>query len=59
MYHYDKINDFYSSYIYFSFFLLKMFEQKNNETDFIKLLKVFENEPIAITESNQILIGSK
>ena len=57
MYHYGKINDFYSSYIYFSFFLLKMSEQKNNETDFIKLLKVFENEPIAITESNQILIG--
>ena len=59
MYHIGKINDFYSSYIYFLFFLLKMSEkpQKNNETDFIKLLKVFENEPIAITESNQILIG--
>ncbi|KAM3143748.1 hypothetical protein pb186bvf_004244 [Paramecium bursaria] len=25
--------------------------------DFIKLLKVYDNEPIAITESNQILIG--
>ena len=42
---------------FFLFFDIKMLEHKNNGTDFIKLLKVYENEPIAITESNQILIG--
>lgn len=34
-----------------------MLDKKNNGTDFIKLLKVYDNEPIAITESNKILIG--